>query len=102
MNEMVQESVREPIQAALSQIPIILQRQDWSMDVRVAAVRTLQVAIISPFLNAALNAAQVSGLDLGTFLNYVGSGWEELRSKHMTDVALGMLTPKESSRDGRE
>jgi hypothetical protein len=95
MNELLQEAVREPMTAAIAQIPNLLQRQDWPMETRVTAVRTLQVAISSPFLNAAVNSAHASGMDLGTFLNYVGSAWEEIRSQHMARMAADMLNPKE-------
>lgn len=96
MNELMMESVREPMNAAIAQIPLLLQRQDWEMEKRVAAVRMLQVAIASPFLNAAVNSAHASGMDLGTFLNYVGSAWEEVRSLHMAHMAADMLNPREA------
>lgn len=96
MNELMLESVREPMNAAIAQIPLLLQRQDWPMEKRIAAVRLLQVAVASPFLNAAVNSAHASGMDLGTFLNYVGSAWEEVRSQHMAHMAADMLSPKET------
>jgi hypothetical protein len=35
-------------------------------------------------------------MDLGTFLNYVGSAWEEVRSLHMAHMAADMLNPREA------
>lgn len=100
MNELMVAAVKEPMEAALQQIPIIMERGDWTMDQKVAAVRALQVAIISPFINAAVNASHSSGMDLGLFLNYCGAAWEEVRHQHITHIAADMLKPGGEEPDG--
>lgn len=93
MNELMMEAVREPMNAAIAQIPTLMQREDWSQENKVKGVQAVRIAVCAPFLNAAVNAAHASGMDLGTFLNYVGSAWEEVRHQHMAHLAADMLNP---------
>lgn len=99
MNELMVSSVQGPMQSAVQSIPAIMRREDWSMEAKVSAVQMLQVAIVSPFINAAVNAAHSSGMDLGLFLNYCGSAWDEIRAAHMAHVAADMLNPNKATDD---
>lgn len=94
LDEMLGGMVNEPVAQAVDQIPALLGRQDWSQEQKVEAVKELQLALVAPFLGAAVNAAQASQMDLGMFLFYCGQAWEEVRSQQMAHIAEEMLNPE--------
>lgn len=94
LDEMLMGMVDEPVRQALSQIPEIMKREDWTQEAKLEAIKKLQLALVAPFLNAAVNVAQGSQMDLALFLFYGGKAWEEIRSAQMAHIAQEMLTPK--------
>ena len=101
LDEMLGGLVNEPVSQAVDQIPSILGRQDWTTEQKMEAVKELQLALVAPFLGAAVNAAQASQMELGLFLFYVGQAWEEVRSQQMAHIAEEMLNPDKET-DGTE
>jgi secreted Zn-dependent insulinase-like peptidase len=91
LDEILQELVEQPVAQALSKIPGILAREDWPEQQKIQAIRSLQLALTAPFLGAAVNAAHGSRMDLGTFLNYCGQAWEEVRNQMMAHVGQEIL-----------
>jgi len=91
LNEMLMGLVEEPVKQALMQIPVILQRSDWDEETKLAALEKLQLALVSPFLNATVNVAQGAQMDLGRFLFFCGKAWEEIRSVRVSHIAQEML-----------
>jgi len=91
LDELLKELVQDPVRYALSKIPEILARKDWSEQQKIDAIRAMQLALTAPFLGAAVNAAHGSRMDLGTFLNYCGQAWEEVRSQMMAHVGQEIL-----------
>jgi hypothetical protein len=102
LTEMVMGMVNEPVQNAVEQIPHILGRQDLSEDEKIDMVELLQLAIVTPFVGAAVNAAQACRLELGVFLNLNGHAWEEIRQQLMTQVGAEMLGIGREPEDGGE
>jgi secreted Zn-dependent insulinase-like peptidase len=101
LDEMLGGLINEPVRQAVDQIPGILGRQDWTVEQKHEAVKELQLALVAPFVGAAVNAAQGSQMDLGLFLFYTGQAWEEVRSQQMAHIAEEMLNPnKEGNEDG--
>lgn len=98
LNEMMQALISDPVRQAVDRIPGLLQRQDWTDQQKTEAIQMLQLALVTPFLNAAVNAAQACRMPLSSFLNYTGAAWEEIRGRQMAHIAEEMLnrnTPKE-------
>ena len=93
LRAILMEMVNDPVRKALEQLPIIMQRKDWSQEAKMEAIEKLQIALVSPFLNAAVNTAQGAQMDLGRFLFYCGKAWEEIRSAQMAQIAQEMLNP---------
>jgi hypothetical protein len=91
LDDMLGGLINEPVRQAVDQIPGILGRQDWTTEQKHDAVKQLQLALVAPFLGAAVNAAQASQMDLGLFLFYCGQAWEEVRSQQMAHIAQEML-----------
>jgi hypothetical protein len=102
LDEMLGGLVNEPVSQAVDQIPTILGRQDWTMEQKTEAVKELQLALVAPFLGAAVNAAQASQMDLGFFLFYCGQAWEEVRAQQISHIAKEMLNPEGKENDGIE
>lgn len=91
LNEMLMGMVEEPVKQALAQIPAILQRTDWNEETKLDALEKLQLALVSPFLNATVNVAQGAQMDLGRYLFFCGKAWEEIRSVRVSQIAQEML-----------
>lgn len=91
LHAMLMGMVDEPVKQALAQIPAIMQREDWDQETKLEAVERLQLALLTPFLNATVNVAQGSQMDLGRFLFFCGRAWEEIRSAQISHVAQTML-----------
>lgn len=92
LTEMVMGVVNEPVQQAVNQIPHIVGRQDLSQDQKIEIIEQLQLALVTPLVGAAVNAAQACRLELGVFLNLNGHAWEEIRGQLMARVGQEMLT----------
>jgi hypothetical protein len=92
LTEMVMGVVNEPVQQAINQIPIILSREDLAEEEKIDVVEQLQLAIVTPLVGAAVNAAQACRLELGVFLNLNGHAWEEIRGQLMARIGAEMLS----------
>ena len=102
LDEMLGGLVNEPVQQAVDQIPGILGRQDWTVEQKTDAIKELQLALVAPFLGAAVNSAQASQMDLGLFLFYCGQAWEEVRAQQMAHIAEEMLNPEKETDETEE
>lgn len=58
---------------------------DLSDEERKQLTQALQVLLVVPLLNAALNVAMETRMQLPEFLSLVGAGWELLRGKALTN-----------------
>ena len=99
LNELMMGLVNEPVAQIVAQIPALVTRKEWSDEEKLEAAKQLRVAVIAPFINGLVNAANASGTDLGTVLFYLGKGWEEIRAERMAHIAQQMLT-KQGPSDG--
>ena len=99
LNELLQDIAREPVQAAIDQIPGLFKREDWTSEQQLTAVALFQAAIVTPFVNAAVNAAQASRMSLPDFLGYVGSAWEAARDQLMRKIISEQISRKKDSTD---
>ena len=102
LTEMLMGMVNEPVQNAVNQIPAILARDDISEDEKIDMIEQLQLALVTPFVGAAVNVAQACRLELGVFLNLNGHAWEEIRSQLMSQVGAEMLSRAQQEPGGNE
>jgi hypothetical protein len=88
---LIMETVNAPLQAAIAQIPAIMQRKDLTEETKKEMLEELQLSIVAPFIGTLVYAALGAHMDLPTLLYNIGQGWEEIRAKHMAQAAQEIL-----------
>lgn len=91
LDQLIMETIHEPITAATNQIPDIMQRSDMDDETKVAMLEELQVSLTAPLVGALIYTALGAHMNLPTLLYNIGQGWEEIRSKHMAQAAQEIL-----------
>lgn len=91
LNELIGGVTKEQVHAALEQLPKLMERTDWDMDQKKAAIELIQVAVITPFISAVASIGHGSSMELGAVLFHMGNAWEQVRAQRLSIMAEQML-----------
>ncbi len=91
LESLLVETVQPTVQAAIKQVPVILEREDMTMEDKRAAIQLLQQAITAPLVSALTGTALGMSMREAEIHYHVADACEQVRNQRMTQIAKEMI-----------